>query len=274
MSLWFVIFAVGGAILAWQLFSPWWRRQRRRRLRAQRFPGSWQGILWRNVALYRRMPKVLKDQLHAHIQVFLAEKTFLGCNGLEVNDEMRVTIAAQACLLLLNRDTGYYPGLSTVLVYPAAFIAEREIEEYGIHDLQRRVLIGESWDHGKVVVSWDDIQASREADEVGNVVFHEFAHQLDQESGITNGAPVLESRAVRRRWAQIMGAAYQTHCARMARHRDSVLDPYAAEAPEEFFAVATEVFFTAARELRHEYPEVYELLAGYYRVDPAGWKNI
>ena len=155
----------------------------------------------------RRLPADLQLQLKQHMQVFLAEKAFIGCNGLEITDEIRVTIAAHACLLILNRPSGYYPNLRQILVYPDSFVVQRDhVDHIGLAHHAREVLAGESWSQGQVILSWQDTLAGAAVvDDGQNVAIHEFAHQLDQESGSANGAPMLQRRAQRQSWSQRAG---------------------------------------------------------------------
>jgi Mlc titration factor MtfA (ptsG expression regulator) len=247
------------------------RERRRRRLRAAPFPPSLLALIERNFALYRLLSPADRAELLGHINVFLAEKTFEGCGGLEISDEIRVTIAAQACLLLLHREAHYYPGLSTVLVYPHAYVARvREILPGGIVQEGLSARLGESWVRGAVVLSWDDVRAgAADMADGHNVVLHEFAHQLDAEDGAVSGAPLLAHSSQYVAWARILGAEYETlrREARLGRATD--LDSYGATNPAEFFAVVTETFFERPRALRRKHPDLYEELKTFYRQDPA-----
>lgn len=265
--------AVGVAVIGAVVLPPMWRQRRRAALRRTPLPQAWHQILQRRVPAYRRLPPALRQQLHGIIQVLLAEKQFVGCAGLEVTDAMRVTIAAQAGLLLLNRETGYYPGLSSILVYPQAFFVRHESrDDAGVHSLRERVLSGESWGLGKVVVSWDDVErGTADFSDGVNVVLHEFAHQLDQESGSANGAPLLRSREGYRHWSHVFSAEYDALCQRVARNEPSLIDPYGATDPAEFFAVVTELFFERPGDLAQQHPSLYDELSAYYGVDPAQW---
>jgi hypothetical protein len=222
---------------------------------------------------FARLPADLQLQLKKHVQVLLAEKPFIGCAGLEVTDEMRVLVAAQASLLQLNRRAGGFPNLRQVLVYPGAFVVARETPDAaGLVRDERRVLAGESWHQGQVILSWDDVIAGA-ADPVDgrNVVVHEFAHQLDSETGPPNGAPLLGRRERYARWAAVLQAAFDDLHARLAQGAPSVLDAYAATNPAEFFACASEVFFERPEALAAEQPALFAELAGCYRVNPLSW---
>jgi hypothetical protein len=210
------------------------------------------------------------------MQVFIAEKVFIGCAGLRITDEMRVVIAAQACLLILNRPTHYFEDLRQILVYPGAFAVDRAVSHgNGVLQEQRQALAGESWSQGQVILSWQDcLQGAAVADDGSNVVIHEFAHQLDQENGHANGAPppVLGDAAHdAARWAAVFHSAY-AHLQEQARNGTaSLMNHYGAKDPAEFFAVACEVFFEQPRALALEYPALYRELCGYFRVDPSAW---
>jgi Mlc titration factor MtfA (ptsG expression regulator) len=183
---------------------------RRARVRGQPFPKAWREILRRRMPAFARLPADVQLQLKKHAQVLLAEKPFIGCAGLTVTDEMRVLVAVQAALLLLNRRAGYFSNLRQVLIYPGAFVVARESADgSGLTHDTRRVLAGESWQQGQVLLSWDDVLAGAADPQDGhNVVLHEFAHQLDEESGPANGAPWLGAREHRARWARVMNAEF------------------------------------------------------------------
>lgn len=248
-------------------------RRRRERLRRKPFPDTWRQYLVRRVPLYLRLPPMDRRELEGHILVFLDEKRFEGCGGLRLTDEVRTVIASQACLLLLHRDTGYYPGLSSVIVYPTSFVVDlRQYDDAGIVTEERGPLVGESWDTGCVVLAWDEVVQSAARDDDGyNVVLHEFAHQLDAEDGITDGAPALPDRSRYRSWSRVFGREYHRLREMLQEGEETVLDGYGASDPAEFFAVVTESFFETPRRLREEYPELYGELREYYRQDPAAW---
>ena len=260
-------------LVLWLLGQPWLSARRRERLRERAFPAAWRKILRRRVPLLRRLPADLQIELRRQIQVFVAEKAFIGCDGLSVNDEMRVTIAAQACLLTLNRPGRHYPELREILVYPDSFVVEREhIDGIGVAHHARQVLAGESWERGQVVLSWyDTLEGAATPDDGQNVVIHEFAHQLDQETGAANGAPMLEKRAHYTRWSQVLGAEFRRLKGMIALQQVSLFSDYGATDPAEFFAVISEVYFEQPERMADEHPELYQQLALFYRLDPLNW---
>ena len=262
----FLIMALATVVI---FILPGWRR---RRALVTPFPAAWDALLARRLEPYPGLAPSERQQLQDLVRLFLAGKRFHGCAGLEVTEEMRVCIAAQACLLLLNRSTRIFPGLQHILVYPRAFVrAGREWQEDGtIHEVSAE-LLGESWHAGKVILSWEDVD--RDLNDFGdgfNVVLHEFAHQLDSETGSDNGTPLLgavDSAA----WGRVMTREYEALAAAAERGEDTLLDPYGASAPAEFFAVITETFFELPDQLKERQPELFALLQHYYRVDPAAW---
>ena len=258
---------------AWVFAGPLLLERRRVRIRARPFPVAWQGILEARVPLYRRLPPRLRRQLEQHVQVFLAEKSFAGCAGLAITDEVRVTIAAQACLLILDRRTDYFAKLHQVVVYPGAFAVERlRPEPSGVLQEERQVLSGESWTHGQVVISWEDaLEGAAIPDDGRNVVIHEFAHQLDQQKGHANGAPWLGARERYTRWSQVLGAEYARLQESAATGQPALFSYYGATNPAEFFAVASEVFFEQPGAMAAMHPELYDELRTLYRLDPASW---
>jgi Mlc titration factor MtfA (ptsG expression regulator) len=265
------------ALLAW----PQWVAWRRARVVAQVFPAKWRKVLRRRVPLVHRLPVPLQLQLKKHMQVFIAEKAFIGCAGLRVTDEMRVVIAAQACLLLLNRSTHYFPNLRQILLYPGAFAVDRATTDgAGVLQEQRQALAGESWSQGQVILSWQDcLEGAARSDDGRNVVIHEFAHQLDQENGTANGAPPQAPRPAvgatgrhnAQRWAQVFQAAYAQLQEEAHTGVQGLLSHYGAQDPAEFFAVVSEVFFEQGAALLTHYPSLYAELAGFYQVDSAAW---
>ena len=246
---------------------------RRRQLAQQPFPAMWRAVLRQHWPYFKHMPANLQLQLKKRMQIFLAEKPIIGCGGLTVTEEMRVLIAAQACLLLLNRSQNRFEGVRQVLLYPGAFWVQRPIsQEGGIQQEQRRALSGESWTQGQVILSWDDVlRGAASPDDGNNVVIHEFAHQLDQAKGAATGLPADISRWQRARWAAVMSGEYAAHQQRAAAGQVSLLSDYAVTDPAEFFAVASEVFFEQAEALSQQHPALYEQLSRYYRLNLLSW---
>ncbi|MFH1654532.1 MAG: M90 family metallopeptidase [Pseudomonadota bacterium] len=266
ISIWILFF------LLW-IIKLEWRNHRRKILLQKELSHDWVEIIERNVALYKFLPDDLKKQLHRHMQVFLAEKYFEGCGGLKITDEIKVTIAAQACILLLNRDKiTYFPLLSSILVYPSAYVAEQRVQIGITYITEPSARLGESWDRGTVVLAWDHVkQCTMDFKGGHNVVLHEFAHQLDQESGQANGAPLLEKRSSYAMWAHVLTEEYQHLRSAMMHHEKDIMDFYGATNPAEFFAVATETFFEKAILMKKIHPKLYEELKEFYRLDPAEW---
>lgn len=252
------------------LARPWWTERRRQRQRAQPFPPAWRRILRQRVPAVARLPADLQQRLKGHIQAFVAEKPFIGCAGQAITDEVRITIAAQACLLLLGQARpDYYPQLRQVLVYPGAFAVDRvEPRPGGVVHEQRQALAGQSWAQGQVLLGWGEVLAGAADPADGqNVVIHEFAHQIDQDKGVADGRPWRPTRGLGRRWAQVMGEAF----ARLQQQPSAVIGAYAATEPAEFFAVVSELFFEQPQALAAEAPAVYRELALLYQVHPLAW---
>lgn len=247
------------------------RRRRRERLRRKPVPAEWLAIIRRNVPYWHLLAPPERQELLGHVAVLLAEKRFEGCGGLRLTDEIRVTIAAQAAVLLLGRETDYYPTVRTILVYPHRYVDERPRRQPDGTVIEGpQVRLGESWFRGPVVLSWDDVRrGAADIRDGHNLVFHEFAHQLDAESGASEGAPALGSRSRYLAWARVLGAAYDDLREDIRSRLPTLLDAYGATSPAEFFAVATECFFERPVALRRRHPELYEQLRTYYRQDPA-----
>ena len=247
------------------------KQRRRRRLQAEPFPKEWLVTIERNVSFFHRLSANDQAELLGHTQVFLAEKRFEGCDGLEITDEVRVTIAAQACLLLLHRKTDYFPRLLTILVYPSTYLAE-----------DRRHVHGHVWQEGKmarlgetgrwldaIVLAWDAVKSGAADPSDGkNVVLHEFAHQLDYENQAEDGAPALETRDQQLSWQEVMRAEFASLRTADETGIPTLLDTYGASDPAEFFAVSTEAFFERPCALRARHPKLYAELQTYFHQDP------
>ncbi len=246
-----------------------YRRWRRKRVRAQPFPPAWQEIIDRNVPLYAQLSPERQDILRGHVQVLLDEKNFEGCGGLELTDEMRVTIAAHAALLILREDSEMYPGLASILVYPDAYRASPGhvrgrsdiVSEHGTD------VLGQSWSGGTLILAWSpSMSGARNADDGHNVILHEFAHQLDTQDGNADGTPPLSGKTAYAAWAKALEPEYEA--LRKTPHK-SVLDRYGATNPAEFFAVATEAYFEKPKQLARHHPELFEALEKFYGLERA-----
>jgi Mlc titration factor MtfA (ptsG expression regulator) len=252
------------------LLQPWWARRRHARLSRQPFPRAWARILRRRVPLAQRLPWPLCRRLLGLIQVFIADKPFIGCAGQAIDDEVRVTIAAQACLLLLGQsDDRCYPQLRQVLVYPEPFVVpRRQLLPGGVVNEQPQALAGESWAQGQVILAWSEVlSGAADADDGRNVVLHEFAHQIDQDGGQADGRPWQHGAQQRRHWAAVMDEGL----ARLREAPSDTLDAYGSTDPAEFFAVATEAFFERPQALRDSAAPLYDALSRLYRLDPTAW---
>jgi Mlc titration factor MtfA (ptsG expression regulator) len=249
---------------------PAWRK---RWLLSQPFPAAWLAIINRKLPFYPCLHAREQKQLRDLIRLFLDEKHFHGCGGLQIDDEIRVTIAAEACLLLLNRKTEIYPRLQHILVYPYAFRAEQQYYNAdGTVSLAGRDMLGESWHYGKVILSWDDVERGvANFGDGHNVVLHEFSHQLDSENGAPNGAPLLRKNSLQV-WANVLSKEFEALTEAAHQQEQTVMDYYGATSPAEFFAVATETFFEKPGALAQSHPELYAELSKYYAVNPQHWQ--
>lgn len=248
------------------------RKHYRELLKSTVINPDWILILQKNLALYKKLPETLKYKLHGLLNVFLNEKVFSGYNGLEINDEIRVTIAAQACMLLLNRDDEFYPYLKNIFVYPGAFKSTQSETEGMVKTIKETVRIGESWQLGHVVLSWQHSkQGAMSASDGQNVVYHEFAHQLDHEDGAIDGTPILNSAENYTEWSKVFSHEYSLLRKKINSHRKTLIDAYGAESEGEFFAVVTELFFEKPVIFEKEHPELYAELRKFYRLNPLEW---
>jgi len=215
-------------------------------------------------------------RLRELVENFLVSKQYSGAGGLVLNDEMRVTIAVEACVLILNLGLDYYDDWIEIIVYPGAFFPEREyVDEAGVVHHARESMLGESWPNGPLILSWDNVGGD-EVEPGYSVVMHEFAHKLDMRNGEANGFPPLHVGMSREAWSSAFGKAYSDFCARLdaaagmknEENEETEIDEYAAESPAEFFAVMSEVFFCMPDVVQRTYPDVYAQLALFYRQDP------
>jgi MtfA peptidase len=262
------ILAIAVGVLAWLLLPPLLRRRRRARSARLPLPNAVRDAIARNVPIVEALPPRHARRLEGLVSAFLVEKEFVGCNGLVVTDEIRATIAAHACLLVLGRPGSLYDELESILVYPAAFWVEDEVhDEDGLVTQRRRELSGEAWDSHRIILSWEDVavSAGRPADGY-NVVLHEFAHYLDAE-----GRGLADGRRDGAAWHGELMQEYEALCAAVDRGEETFLDPYAAEDEMEFFAVATEEFIECSADLARAHPRLYALMREFYGIDPAQW---
>ena len=270
MSTGFTFVLAGGLVmLAWIILPPMLAARRRGKLVEQSLSGAERAMLAEYWPCYSRVPASLVPKLDALTVVFAAEKDFVGCGGLTVTPPMRLAIAAQACLLAVGHEGPPYESLRSVLVYPSQFVVPGEWhDEDGIVTEESRVLAGESWDVSRVILSWEDVDSRGAPGEAYNVVFHEFAHYLDHESG---GAPWIEGDDAKRRWTRLLDEELERLRAQAEAGVRSFLDPYAAEDRGEFFAVASEAFFEEPALFARELQVLYRALSEIYRLDPATW---
>lgn len=238
-----------------------------------KFKDEWVVFLTENVPLYARLPENLQSSLHTKIGQFVGSTFFEGCNGLELDDEMILTVSAQACILVLNHEEHPYPELNTVLLYPSAFTSTSQSVGPGGTVVERTVqCVGESWENGTVILAWDAVtHGARNIYDGHNVTFHEFAHQLDARDGDTDGVPLLPDEAAYQTWAGVLGSHAEIFMDRVRRRNKTILDPYGATNPGEYFAVATEAFFEKPRQLKKKQSELYAELQRFYQLDPASW---
>ncbi|MBH5322177.1 M90 family metallopeptidase [Aurantiacibacter sediminis] len=248
------------------------RRRKRARLLVTPLTDEQRTVIDRLVPMLRHLPEELRPALEGRINLFLDQITFHGSGGLELKERMRLSIAAQACLLVVNSPV-WFETLRTVLVYPAGFDTGRGMHDgYVVHEPASATL-GESWDRGPVVLSWDDaLRGGLDPNDGHNVVIHEFAHQLDALTGNTNGIPILRKGQRYDRWEKAMLEAYEGHVERLDRGEQTLIDPYGATNHQEFFAEATVTFFERPQAMRREEPALYEQLAELFALDPAEWR--
>jgi hypothetical protein len=251
------------------IFS-WLRRRRRRRLLAEPFPPEWEGYLRKNVAHYQHLSEAEQARLRDDLRIFRAEKNWEGCGGLTMTDEIKVTISAQACLLVLGMEHNYFDRVQSILVYPHGYRAEAREAAGGavVEGFSDR--LGEAHYRGPVILSWAEVlEEGRHPRRGHNLVFHEFAHQLDMLDGVIDGTPPLGRRAEYKRWQEVMTAEYQQLVEASEHGRATLLDQYGTTNEGEFYAVATECFFDLPVEMARRHPKLYQLLRDYYRQDPA-----
>lgn len=247
------------------------KKNRRSGFLATPMADEWLTCLRNNVALYASLTDLEKEKLRNDLRVFIAEKNWEGCGGITITDEIKVTVAAQACLLLLGIEHDYFSRVLSILVYPTAYRNPREhINRDGFVEEDRTGRVGEAWYRGPVVLAWDSVlKDAREATLGRNVVLHEFAHQLDFSDGLANGTPALRNPGQYIKWRSVMTAEYEKLIRDSEKGRVTFLDQYGATNPCEFFAVATEVFFTLPTQIQRRHPLLYKIFSEYYGQHPA-----
>ena len=247
----------------------WLRRRRRTKLLATPFPSAWREAL-AALPFYRGLDEDERRRLEAILRVIVAEKHWEGFGDLDLDDEKKVVIAAQAALLILEIEHDYYRRVKSILVYPTAFESPFPRHEGGgiVSEGQRHA--GEAWYRGPVVLTWDGVrQGAADPKDGHNVVYHEFAHKLDMLDGYVDGTPPLHRRDAYAIWRRVMTEEFTRLQDAARRGKRSLLDRYGATNEGEFFAVATETFFEKSRPMARKHPELYALLKDYYRQDPA-----
>jgi Mlc titration factor MtfA (ptsG expression regulator) len=260
------------ALIAFGLYF-YLSRWRERAVRNKPFPATWLTVLQNGLPIYGSLAPQEQLRLQQLIKVFIDRKKFYGCDGLTVTEEMKVTIAAEACLLLINKTKNVYPKLTAILIYPSAFRVTRDQhQDNGTVSSGENGVLGESWNNGRVILSWDDVEkGTSDFTDGHNVVLHEFAHQLDAESGSTNGAPPLRRNSYQS-WGTVFSAHFEDLTLRSIQGKETVIDEYGTTNPAEFFAVATETFFERPEQLHQRRPELYAELQTYYQLDPRKWQ--
>lgn len=249
----------------------WFAEHRRAELREQPFPETWLAYLEKNVGHYPYLSESEQAILRDDLRILIKEKTWEGGGGLELTEEMQVTIAAEASLLLLGLDHEYYPNVESIVVYPRDYVAPaRSRDPSGVVDEYGSTRLGEAWDNGPVLISWSDARSdSRNPTDGHNVVLHEFAHKLDMRDGAADGVPKLADDAQYDTWAEVMSAEYQELVRQTEKGHKSLLDSYGATNAAEFFAVATECFFEKSVLMEERHPRLYSVLRDFYHQDPA-----
>ena len=246
----------------------WFTKRRRRKLLTAALPENSRKLLRQNVWQYSSLPRDLQIKLEDCVKVFVAEKYWEGCNGLQVSELMKLTIAGQASLMLLGTDDYYFEGVRTILLYPRSF--RRKSKQGWIVDEDQHNA-GEAWQGGPIVLSWADVRKGNQAADGQNVVVHEFAHHLDGLDGEMGGSPPFDNPDDQQHWYDVLQREHQAlrHAAQTGQW--ALLDYYGATNQAEFFAVASEFFFELPVELQQAHPELYELLTRLYKVDPRQW---
>lgn len=250
------------------------REALRKRVYRRPFKDEWKAILQENVPLYLLLPNDLRELLHGHINYFLHNKIFVGRDEQVIDDTIRLTIAGNACLLVLNRKRRIFAGFETILVYPDTYVAKQVGYDGYVKTQHASTRAGESWYRGPIVLSWADvIKGSKDVSSGFNVVLHEFAHKLDEENEVMDGLPILRKQEHYAEWSRVLTKEYGEFLERVNKRENKVIDSYGAESPIEFFAVITESFFEKPQAMEEKLPDLYLQLKQFYGVDPAQWRR-
>jgi len=259
-------------LTGWFGVKRWERHRTRKALLSTPLLPEQRDIILAQVPLLQKLPPQFWPALEGKINLFLYQVDFIGCNGLDVTEEMELSIAAQACLLVVNTDH-WYSHLRTILIYPTAFKSTQTSYDGYVVREEETIRAGESWSRGPVILSWSDtLRGAQNHDDGFNVVIHEFAHQLDDLSGETNGVPLLSKGQRFADWRRVVVEAFERHLENVDKGRPTVLDAYGAKAPEEFLAVSVELFFERPDALKAQEPDLYAQLSKLLALDPAGWE--
>lgn len=240
------------------------------------FLDSWVTLLEEDFPLYERLPEEYKEILHEKIVEFISSKTFVGCNGFELSDEVIVLISAHACTLILKQEGTVYPKLNTILIYPSTFQSvQKNVDANGIVTEEVVSRLGESWTSGSVVLAWDSVlNGARNRFDAHNVAIHEFAHQLDQEDGVGDGVPYNGlTKNKLHVWCHVMEECYNRFIKIAEKPGKTVINRYGATNHAEFFAVLSETFFEKPKQLNKKWPDLYDIFKDYYDLDPLSWKG-
>lgn len=269
-----ILFSLIFAAIVWWLARKYLHRAHRDRLLKTPLPSSWLSILEQNISIYTKLPPPLREELHGYIHIFLDEKEFIGRDGVAITDEIRVTVAGNACLLLLQGQKRHFPGFTSILIYPDTYVAHQTSHDGLVATEAPSRRAGESWVRGPVVLSWADVARGSLNERDGhNVVIHEFAHKLDEQSGDMNGLPVLRDNSHYEEWTEVLSEEFDALKDRAQRGTNKVMDAYGTVSPPEFFAVATESFFEKPVQMKKRIPDLYAQLKTFYNVDPAAWHD-
>ncbi|MEE4296127.1 MAG: M90 family metallopeptidase [Wenzhouxiangella sp.] len=268
-----VLIITAAAALAWGTLRFLRARQRRRVARTP-LSDSQRRILEQNVPLYRKLPDNLKGRLDRHVQTFLFDKRFHGLHGLAIDEEIRLTVAGTACILLLGRDDLEFAGFTSILVYPSTFVSEQRVQDGLLEQVGRPARLGESWKRGPLILAWDSARhGAGDIKDGHNVILHEFAHKLDEADGVMDGTPLLEQNSQYVTWARAMQPAFDELQRHAAQEIQSVMDHYGATNPAEFFAVLVETFYEKPRQLNKRHPELYAEMRRCFGVDTIDWHD-